>query len=200
MKQTIKLKVFGIERTYTLEELSIILEEYQEIKGTTFDLKERIMIGKWFRVTPATMNQKLFQKKREDYYQEDFRKRILEVFESFKQYPERLKPFKTMVPNFEGGAWTAKQLEEIAQKYGDHVATLYEQELEWAQRICNGESWEEVCNMAEPRGMMYFVGSKYHYLVGTKDNNGTYKDVIPFSSNDLYCSKPMKPLVVSYDV
>lgn len=198
--ENIKVKVFGIEQSYSLDELSAILEEYKEMKGTTYGLKERIMIGKWFRVTPATINQKLFKNKREDYYQEEFRQRILEVFDSFKRRPERLRPFKTMVP-FDEGAWYADGLEKIANKYNGHVADFDEQELEWAQRICNGESWEEVCNKwGGPREICYMVGSRQRYLVGLENRNGTYKDVLPLSTNDLYCSKPMKPLIVSYDV
>ena len=194
--EDIKIKVFGIEQSYTLDEISAILEEHREMKGTTYGLREKIMIGRWFRVTPATINQKLFQEKRENWYQEEFRQRILEVFKDFKRYPERLRPFKTIVP-FEEGAWSAEGLDAIADKYDGHVANWYEQELEWAQRISNGESWEEVCNeMGGPRKICYIVRSSKHYLVGLRNKNGTYKDDLPLTS--LYCAKPMKPLVVSY--
>ena len=195
----IKLRIFGQDETYTHKELSEMIEEYLEMRGTSYRRVEPPMLGKWFRVYPALMNQKLFKEKREDHYQEEFRQRILDVFSYFKRKPELMRPFKTMVPSFEGGADYKSELIEIAEKYGDHVAEFFEQELEWAQRICNGESWEAVCNRPEPRGITYMVGSGSIYLVGVKNKNGTYKDIIPLSTNDLYC-RDMKPLVVSYDL
>lgn len=198
--EEIKVKVFGVEQTYTLDKLSAILEEYREMKGTTYGLREKIMIGRWFRVTPAAINQKLFQKKREDYYQEEFRQRILKVFEDFKEYPERLRPFKTIVPAGEG-ALTATGLIAIADKYDGRVAYWYEQELEWAQRISNGESWEEVCNELEgPRKICYIVGTFQFYYVGLSNKNGTYKNEPILTANSLYSVEPKKPLIVSYEI
>ena len=48
--------------------------------------------------------------------------------------------------------WDSKTVEELKQlacKLGDHNANWVEQALEWAQRICNGETWETVCNNAD---------------------------------------------------
>ena len=45
--------------------------------------------------------------------------------------------------------WKTKyvfQLEDVAKKLGDRNANWVEQALEWAQRICNGESWQAICN------------------------------------------------------
>lgn len=198
--EVVKVRVFGIEESYTLERLSAILEEYREMKGTTYYWsREKILIGTWFRVTPATINQKLFQEKREDRKQEEFRLRVLEVFESFKNYPERLRPFKTMVP-YGNGSRNVQGLIEIAEKYGGHVAKWYEQELEWAQRISNGESWEEVCNkLGGPRQITYIVGTSQHYYVGLSNYHATYLGD-PWSGDWLGGVEPIKPLVASYNV
>lgn len=51
-----------------------------------------------------------------------------------------------MIPEKTWNAKDNKELEQVACELGDRIADWVEQALEWAQRICNGESWEELCN------------------------------------------------------
>jgi len=44
---------------------------------------------------------------------------------------------------------SVQELEALACKNGNYLATWVEQALEWAQRIQNGESWEDLCNMPD---------------------------------------------------
>ncbi len=103
--------------------------------------------GEWFEVNPQAINQKLFQKERKDGRQEETRRLILEAFAEVKANPEKYgKKFSTMMPERTWDIKTVEELKQLASKLGDHMADWVEQALEWAQRIQNGESWEDICD------------------------------------------------------
>lgn len=102
--------------------------------------------GKWFRIDPLSIDQNLFKEKREDSCQEETRQLILEAFEKMKEDLKYTKPFRTIILKKTWRYRTVGELKELAKKIGDHNVDWVEQALEWAQRIANGESWEDICN------------------------------------------------------
>ena len=147
----VTLPIHGRERTFSEQELIAILEKHfsneTTEKATTANVAKVPTEDQWFEVNPQAINQGLFQKKRKDERQEETRKLILEAFAEVNSSPEKYgRKFKTMMPNTTWISKTVGELKELACELGDHNADWVEQALEWAQRICNGESWETVCN------------------------------------------------------
>lgn len=108
--------------------------------------------GKWFEVKPLSIDQELFEGERKNKSQEETRQLILEAFEEMSKHPEKYtKKFRTMMPKKEQKEeWiTVEKLKKMARELGDHNANWVEQALEWAQRIANGESWEQLCNKCD---------------------------------------------------
>lgn len=146
------LQIGGREITFSEEQLTAIVESY----FTKEDMKQEVKTqqatntpkeGQWFEVNPQSIDQTRFQSKREDEKQEKTRLLILEAFSQLNNNPEKYsRTFETMMPKKDWSSKTVKELKEMAEKLGDHNANWVEQALEWAQRICNGESWENVCN------------------------------------------------------
>lgn len=129
-------------------------------------------VGTCFWVEPEAINEELFQKEREDTYQELTRRLIVEAIAEMKKYPEKYgTPFFTAIPEKTWSEKTVDGLEKVAKKMGGQMADWVHQALEWAQRLCNGESWEELCN--DPDTILWYrlikwkdghariVGSKY---------------------------------------
>ena len=163
--------------------------------------------GKWFRVNPLEIDQNLFkEEKRGNISQEVTRLLILEAFEEMKKHSKYARPFKTMMPEKTWVSKTAGQLKELACKLGNHNSDWVEQALEWAQRIYNGETWEDICNKADTanwyrsvvwkNGFIRLVGGSYKanfsnpasYIANYDYNN--YERITNF----------VIPLIVAYDV
>lgn len=103
--------------------------------------------GVWFEVNPLDIDQTLFQTKRDDESQERTRQWILESFAEAKANPKRYgKRFYTLRPKKTWRVKTGLELEEFASEIGNHMADWVEQGFKLAQRIYNGEAWEDVCN------------------------------------------------------
>ena len=168
---TITLPVNGRKMTFSAEELIVILEQHfenKELEAKKVEVVQKPTEGEWFMVDPNSINQNLFQKKRNDSRQEKTRKIILEAFIEVKNNPKKYaKPFKIMMPKKTWLNKEIKELIELAEKDGNHIADWVEQALEWAQRISNGESWEAICNNPDT--------AKWYRLVIWK--NGKYKIV-----------------------
>ena len=170
----------------------------------TLQVCDRPEEGKWFEVNPEAINQELFQAKRDDWFQEQTRQLILEAFTEMKNYPEKYgRSFKTMMPEKTWRSKTVAELKELARRLGDHNADWVEQALEWAQRIHNGESWEDVCNEPDTANWYRLVvwQDGYARLIGGSikvDANSPASDV----SSSIYVSgsrlKYTVPLVVLY--
>lgn len=129
--------------------------------------------GSCFAVNPLEIDQNLFKKKRKDPQQEEIRKLILEAFREMKRDSKYARPFKVMIPEKTWESKSTPELEELANKLGDHLTNWVEQAFKWAQKITNGESWESICNEADKtkwvrlvkwKGWNKFVGgsSEYH--------------------------------------
>ena len=136
------LQVNKRECTFSEEELVAILEDYFSNKQTQEE------IG--FEVKPYEIDQTLFQKERKNAMQERTRKLILEAFKRLENRPQKYgKNFRTLMPIKNYDSKTVDRLKRMASRLGDHNADWVEQSLEWAQRICNGESWEAICNQQD---------------------------------------------------
>lgn len=181
-KMEITLLVCGRERTFSEQELITILEKHFSSEETkqeqtaevakteqepkTYQVADTPTEGKGFKVDHKAIDQKLFQKKREDSRQENTRQIILEALEEVKNNPEKYaESFETLMPEKTWSSKTVDELEELSVKFGGYDGDWVEQALEWAQRISNGESWKKVCND--------FDTANWYRLVKWK--NGEYK-------------------------
>lgn len=140
------LQVNGREMTFSEQELIAIVEKYIIINNDN-QITQTPAEGLWFEVNPKAINQKLFQEERKDSNQEETRQLILEAFAELKDHPKKYgRVFETMILRKEGGSEKVGDLKKMACKFGDHNINWVEQALEWAQRISNGEPWENICN------------------------------------------------------
>lgn len=205
----ITLRVHGRERSFSEQELIAILEKHfsneATEQATTANVAKVPTEDQGFEVNPQTINQSLFQKVRKDRRQEETRQLILEAFAKVKSNPKKYgRKFKTMMPKKNWRSKTVEELKQLACKLGDHNADWVEQALEWAQRICNGESWEAVCNHADTANWYRFVvwkNGRVRLVGGSRnvDNNYPASDVdhVDYnSSNRVYYTVP---LVVLYE-
>ena len=97
------------------------------------------------------MDRSKFENPMSDGRQEWTRGAIREAFAELDKHPEKYAAtFYTLIPEkkWKGNKLVA-DLEEYANNLGGYMADRIEQFLEWAQRICNGESWEIICNNAD---------------------------------------------------
>lgn len=164
----ITLPVHGRQMTFSEKELIAILEEHFSNEAiepvSTAKLALVPTEDKWFEVSPQTIDQSIFQKERKNARQEKTRRLILEAFAEVKNSPEKYgKKFKTMIPKKSWKSKTVEELKQLACELGDHNANWVEQALEWAQRICNGESWEVICNNADTANCYRLVVWKNGY-------------------------------------
>ena len=162
--------------------------------------------GKWFRVYPLSIEQNLFEDKREESLQEVTRQLILEAFEEMKNNVKYTKPFRTTILEKIWRFRTVGQLKELAKRFGDHNADWVEQSLEWAQRIANGESWEDICNHNDTANwyrLVVWKNGKSRFVGGSSERGrvGSHPASYIYSKecNDNYISCYIVPSVVDYD-
>ena len=123
--------------------------------------------GKWFEVNPSTINQKLFQKKREDPQEERVRKLILDAFAEAKRKPEKYsKKFQTLILKKKWKQKTIKEFRKIATSLDGFIANWIHFGFTCAQRIQNGEEWnevDEVVVVTDKHGYLLLVGGQNGY-------------------------------------
>lgn len=203
----VTLQIDGDKRTFSnVENISI---EEENVKASTedkiYEVAEKPTEGKWFKVKPLAIDQTLFQNKRKNEKQEKTRQLILEAFEELKKNPKKYgKNFRTMMLNKEWSSKTVAEFKEMACKLGNHMANWVEQALEWAQRIANGESWEDICNKLDSADWYRLVVWKngcIRGIGGSVDDNGDFpaSDVGDSDYDDYDDINNAVPLVVAYD-
>jgi len=147
-----ELELTAIVEKHFLIEAGKVIEKGKEPERTQNNTNDRLEIkpveGIWFRVEPLTIDQELFAIRRLDERQEGTRQIILDAFEQVNSAPIIYgRPFETFMPKKKiYDSMRVEQMREIASRLGDHMANWIEQALEWAQRIHNGETWENLCN------------------------------------------------------
>lgn len=202
----ITLQINGQERSYSEEELISKLNELEELKSksrinlSTIEVAQKPTVSKCFSVDPNSIDQDLFSKERtEKIFEEPVRLQILKAFEEVRNNPQRYsKKFKTFIPEKNWGGRTVRELEEMAIETGGTLTDIVDQRLEWAQRIQNGESWDEVCRMKDPIEYSRLVASGkdyYMYMVGGMAKNSTFFTNI-FINN---CESTIVPLIKFYE-
>lgn len=117
---------------------------------TRNDTISRPMVGVPFEVNPSSIDWSLFKRKRGNERQEKVRKFILEAKADVERYPWNYnRPFYTLLPE---KTWYDKKMGELiglAFQLGHHMTTRYELGLEFAQRLTNGETWEDLCEKSD---------------------------------------------------
>lgn len=147
----VTLQVNGREMTFSEQELAAIVKKHlsseTDLQIPEIKVAQTPTEDAWFEVRPQEIDQKLFEKERENEQQEKTRRIILEAFAEVKRNPKKYaRNFRTMMPKKDWTCETVRNIKQRACKMGDHIADWVEQALEWAQRIANGESWENICN------------------------------------------------------
>lgn len=204
----ITLRVGGVEKEFSEEEITSILEEH--FKKTA--VAERNIIrakkpteGVPFEVNPSTIDRNLFQTSREDCRQERLRRYILDAFEYADKYPKKYAmPFKTFRPEKD---WESKRIDEIiklANKLGDHMTDWVEYAFELAQRIENGESWEDICNKPDSAKWCRLIEGKNGYpcfVGGSRGNthNCSAYNFVGVTYNSIWMIRYTVPSVVIYE-
>ena len=142
--------------------------------------------GKLFEVNPLGIDRSNFETPMSDRQQEWTRQIIQEAFAKVDKHPEKYaSPFYTLIPEKKwNGYKTVTELEVYANSFRGLMADWVEQALEWAQRICNGESWKAVCNNADTANWYRLVVWKngYHRLVGGSCNSNYNLRRLTFSA------------------
>lgn len=132
--------VGGKKMTFSEEEIMGILSEYfSDTVSKTVDVI--------FKINPLEIDRDLFDHEREDYDQEQTRLIIKKAFEELDDQPDMYgRSFETIILEKTWKTETGAGLVKMAKKKGDHLADWVEQAFEWAQKIQNGETWEDLCN------------------------------------------------------
>ena len=135
----ISFNVRGVKKTFTEEQIITALQEHGNIPGPTEGVR--------FNISPLKINRYPFYEAKKDEQQENTRQAILKAFESVDRNPQKYgDAFYTIRPEKTWEDKTVKELIELTNMLGGHVADEVEHNLELAQRIDNGESWIDVCN------------------------------------------------------
>lgn len=203
------LLVHGREKEISEKELISILEKYfpEEVSEqvTTEKINQAPKENEWFDVNPLDINRELFQEKRKDEKQEKTRQLILEAFEKMEKNPQMYaRKFKTMIPEKTWQSKTILDLQKLCSKIGDRMADWVEQALEWAQRISNGETWEDVCNTKDTANYQRAIIYKDQcvHLVGGSLHQNCYEAATFIDGYGYYQSYALYgvvPLVVLYE-
>lgn len=150
--------------------MEIVCNEERNMVGVSYELAKAPTEGKMFEVNMAKINKSLFRKRRNDWRQEKTRKRIIEAFKEVDMFPEKYgNVFYTYIPR---KMWNTEktmfEFEQYANTLGGCMSNWVEQALEWAQRISNGETWEEICNYVDTAKFFRVIIGKdsSHIIVG----------------------------------
>lgn len=161
--------------------------------------------NEWFEVDPRAIDQSIFHNKVQGALQERTRNRILEALTEMNRNPHKYgKKFKTMMPKKTWDSKTVEELKEMACELGDHIADKVEQALEWAQRITNGETWEQICNLPDTANWHRLIKWEKGYARrsgGARLVNQNVPATVIGSINFYFNEKldDTVPLVVSYE-
>lgn len=194
----------GRKMSFSKEELIVIVEEHLKKMETTA-VENKLPKEEWFNVEPLTIDQNLFKEKRKDSRQEKIRRLICGAFKEMKKNPQYQAPFKTTVPQSKCTSKTIAEFKRFAAEIGDHNANWVEQALEWAQKISNGETWEDICNKKDTSSFRRVVIWKdgYAHFVGCSSLTGldlpaTCVSTYGYFDDYYYNFENLAPLVVAY--
>ena len=144
-------------RRFSDKEIEKIVREYLSNKMTP-------KVEQPFEVNPLEIDRDLFKMPRKNPKQERTRKLIVEAFDQMDRNPKYKKTFYTLMPEKTWDAESISEMVKIAGKRGK-MATWIHQALEWAQRIQNGASWEELCNKPDSANWFRIIRWKTNYRI-----------------------------------
>ena len=193
---------YGLAQTSTMVNIT-----FKHGGTTSYEVAQKPTEGKLFKVAPLQIDRKKFEEPRSNQKQEWCRKDILGALAMVDWYPEKYaSEFYTYIPVNVFGHKKMEDFEKIVYVWGGLnfdclVADLTEQKLEWAQRICNGEAWEDVCNNADTAKWYRVVRGRdgYGLVVGGSSSSGNAlpaSNVPSISHGPDYIYKDCVPLVV----
>lgn len=144
---------------------------------------ERPTAGKWFKVSPKSINRKLFDKQRDDKYQEHFRQLVVEAFNYLNSIQD-YRDFETMFPDKEEIDASLHfsnpkrylyfdemfQVADVLSLVNIDIMSCRHAVLEGAQRIHNGESWEDLCNNPD--------SCKWYRIIAENQWNNDYSPIL----------------------
>lgn len=169
----------------------------------TLDVAHAPREGEPFRINPLEIYRSNFEKTMKDSKQEWTRKMIQKAFAEVDKHPELYaSQFYTLVPKKKWDDYkTVAELQKYANDLGGIMADWVEQALEWAQRIFNGESWEDICNYADTSSwhrMIIVNDADFRIVGGSRNsyNNNPASLVSGMGVNSGYKIKTAVPLVV----
>ena len=129
--------------------------------------------GQFFKVNPLGIDRRKFEKPISNRQKERTRQIIQEAFAEVDKNPEKYAcEFYTLIPKKEWhGYRKVVELNAYASNLGGMMADWVEQALEWAQRICNGESWDTICinaDMAKWCRVIRWKNGSYRLVGGSR--------------------------------
>ena len=132
-----------------------------------------------FKINPSAIDRSKFKKFFDNRVQENIRTIIDNALTMVDKYPEKYDcTFYTLMPKkIWDSSKTAEELIDYATELGGYMGDWVEQALEWAQRICNGESWEDICNKPDTANwtrMVVWHGGFVRLIVGSKNDNNNF--------------------------
>ena len=160
-------------KTLQVDGRELSLEEVEAIVREHFSKKEEAktilkpMEGIPFEVKPLSINWDLFATERTAVNQENARRLILMAYDQVKKYPEKYaQPFKTIMPIKVWDYASMWFLTRVAEHMGGDVTDMVEWALQLAQRLHNGETWDDVCEKPDTANWYRVVKEKSYYFVG----------------------------------
>ena len=179
MKLEIVFKDGRKETFDTVESFNVTEEKTANEECHASDVAYTPTEGKLFKVNPLRIDRSKFENFMRDGNQKWTRKIIKEAFAKVYEYPEKYaSAFYTLIPTKKWNDFkTGAELNQMACELGDHNADWVEQALEWAQRICNGENWEAICNNADTANwhrMILWKNGYYRIVGGSRSSNNNF--------------------------
>ena len=184
MKLEIELKNGNKQVIEDVENYTVIDDETAKISPPTE--------GEVFEVDLSRIKRELFRLPRKDDEQEGTRQLIIEAFSKVDSTTQK---FQVYVPK---RTWKGRRepswLQSYAKQFGGRVATWLEWALVLAQRISNGESWENICND--------FDTAKNHWMVWVETNERFGYDVFYRVGGEIgrYGYTPYAPSHIHYRI
>ena len=130
-----------------------------------------------FEVNPSEIDRSKFEKTIGDDDAMKWMWQIInEAFAEVDKNPEKYaSTFYTLIPELNWNCVkSSAELKRYAESIGGYIPDWVEQVLEWAQRICNGESWQDIYIVGLGYPNAYCLASYVSYNRGNSNGNIYY--------------------------
>ena len=182
-----------LENKFQRGELIKELENYETQKANRtelgFEISIKPAVGKAFLVRPMLIDRSFFGSSRRKKLHEVIRLLICQAFDELDKYPEKYsQDFVTIIPKKTWNVKTVSELQIYARENKCFIANWVYQVLEWAQRIQNGETWDDVCVYADYLDCRRIVlwNNGFYRKVGDTLTSKTANPATHIDTQDLY--------------